>query len=339
MEAVTGANTQMTSYLSRSATALGVCALAVVLSACDLPFGLGLPSTRALESGVQDSLSKPAFEVSGTLNELGQVYTVDVQFERPDKEHITVTGSGLDVEAIVLGSQAYYRGQAFLASRLGTDPLSQNIVKAAGNAWWKGSAGLVPLLAELTEADAFKRTFLGSNIRTRTDHVMVGDTDTTDLSGPRADIYVSLASPYPLVRIKFLARVAVDGVAQADLKYKALGSDFAIAAPTDVIDFSNLSTLPPIYSVISVDTSKCTNPCVVSALLKNLGGLKGAKGPSIITFTMTATSNNAVIGSCNVQVVPDVGYNATTTATCSISITQTANAAIVTAIVNNPGRG
>ena len=329
----------MTTPFTRSATALGVVALVLALSACDLPFGLGLPSTRALENGVQDSLKAPAFEVSGTLNELGQIYTIDVQFERPDKEHMTVSGSGLDVEATVLGTQAYYRGQAFLASHLGTDPLSQNIVKAAGNAWWKGAAGLVPSLSELTQADAFKRTFLGSNIRTRTDHVMVGGTDTTELSGPRADIYVSLASPYPLVRIKFLARVAVDGVGQADLKYKTLGSNFAIAAPTDVIDFSNLSTLPPIYSVISVDTSKCTSPCVVSALLKNLGGLKGAKGPSAVTFTMTATSNNAVIGSCQKQVVPDVGYNATTTVTCSISITQQSNAAIVTAIVNNPGRG
>jgi hypothetical protein len=108
-----------------------------------------------------------------------------------------------------------------------------------------------------------------------------------------------------------------------------------------VIDFSNLTTLPPIYTVVSVDASGCSSSCVVSALLKNLGGLVHAQAPSTITFTMTDTASRQVLGSCQSPVVPDVKYNATTTVRCSIDnvTAQQSNAAVVTAVPDNPGRG
>lgn len=326
---------------SRLVTALGAVVLAAALAACDPTFGIGLPSTRALERGVQDALSSKNFEVGGTYRELGQQYQVDVQFERPGREHLRVRGANLDVEAIVIDTAAYFRGQAFLAQHMGGDALSQNIVKAAGNAWWKGSAALVPALPELTQADAFRRTFLGPAVTSRNDHVSIDGVDAAELSGPRAEVFISLAAPYRLLHIRFPGRVAVDGLESVDLKYGGFGDTFGIAAPPDVIDFSNLSTLPPIYSVISVDTSKCTSPCIVSALLKNLGGTRGARGPSTITFTVTATATSAVLGTCRMQVVPDVGYNATTTVSCTIANldTQSENAAVVTASADNPGRG
>ncbi|HEY3195726.1 MAG TPA: hypothetical protein VGK42_10885, partial [Candidatus Dormibacteraeota bacterium] len=78
--------------------------------------------------------------------------------------------------------------------------------------------------------------------------------------------------------------------------------------------------------------------CVVSALLKNLGGMNGAQAPATITFTMTDTATRQVLGSCQVQVVPDVGYNATTTVGCTIQLaTKPISAASVTATVENPG--
>jgi hypothetical protein len=128
-------------------------------------------------------------------------------------------------------------------------------------------------------------------------------------------------------------------VSDADLRFASFNRDFSIAAPNDVIDFSNLSTLPPVYSVESVDTSGCGSPCVVSAVLKNLGGATGARAPSTITFTMTSTASGSLIGSCKAQVVPDVGYNATTTVSCTIGSLsgEQANAAIVTAVADNPG--
>jgi hypothetical protein len=132
---------------------------------------------------------------------------------------------------------------------------------------------------------------------------------------------------------------AIDGLGQGDLRYANFNQNFGIVAPTDVIDFSNLSTLPPIYTVVSVDTSRCASRCVVSALVKNLGGMSGASAPSTITFTMTASASKAVVGSCQVQVVPDVGYNGTATVSCTIALSgQQGGAAIVTASADNPGR-
>ncbi len=320
-----------------------VLAAAVVLSgalaACDLPFGLGLPSTRALEAGARASLATSRFEIVGTYTESGQTVSIDVQLQRPDREHVVVNGPDLKLEAIVLGDQAYFRGQAFLAAHMSKDPLSQNLVKAAGDAWWKGAAGLVPALPELTQPDAFQRTFLGPAVSDRNDHVNVDGVDAVDLSGARADVYISLAPPYPLLGVRFLGRTSIDGLASATLAYGGYGKDFGITAPTDVIDFSNLSTLPPIYQVVSIDTSRCSNPCVLSALLKNLGGLSGAKAHATVTFTMTATATGALIGSCQAQVVTDVGYNSTTTVSCTISnLSGSANAAIVSATADNPGR-
>jgi len=165
--------------------------------------------------------------------------------------------------------------------------------------------------------------------------------DAVELSGTRADVFITAQAPYRVLRVRLKHGVVVDGIRDADLRYVNYNHDFQISAPADVIDFSNLSTLPPIYTVISVDTSGCGSPCVVSALLKNLGGLLHALAPSTVTFTMTDTASRQMVGSCQAQVVPDVTYNATTTVMCSIdNITaQQSNAATVTATPDNPGRG
>jgi hypothetical protein len=135
--------------------------------------------------------------------------------------------------------------------------------------------------------------------------------------------------------------VTIDQLGEGDLRYTNYDQDFHIAAPAEVIDFSNLSTLPPVYTVVSVDASGCGSPCSVSAVLKNLGGETGAITPSTVTFTMTNPVTQQVIGSCKVPIQPDVGYNGTTTATCVIGglTAQVANAALVTATADNPGRG
>jgi len=92
--------------------------------------------------------------------------------------------------------------------------------------------------------------------------------------------------------------------------------------------------------VVSVDTSGCGSPCALSALLKNIGGMSGARAPSVVTFTVTDSASGRVAGSCKAQIAPDVGYNATTTAGCTIGDLNTLqlNAATVTATVDNPGR-
>jgi hypothetical protein len=320
-------------------TALGV---AVAMSACNLPFGLGLPTTRALESGAAGTLAAAkSLEITGSYTETGDRQSIDLQLVRPSTEHVVVSTANLQVEAIIIGHEAFFRGQKFLSDHLGSDTLSRKLVQAAGNAWWKGPAGDVQQLPDLTDGDRFRSTFLGPAVTQRSDHLTVGGLDAVELSGTRADVYISAVPPYRILRLHMKKGVVIDGISEGDLTFANFNRDFGIAAPGDVIDFSNLSTLPPIYFVVSVDASRCGSPCVVTALLKNLGGKSGARAPSMITFTMTATASGIVIGSCQAPVTPDVGYNTTTTVSCTIGYEngQQMNAAIVTATADNPGRG
>ena len=340
----------------------------VVLPACNAPFDLGQPSTRSLENGLVDTLSAAkTFEISGTYSEAtpscpspaasssrvscpvaAADWSIDLQVVRPATEHVVVSKPGLKLEAIIFldptglfATDAYFRGSAFLSQHMGSDPASRNLVKAAGNAWWKGVGGQVPQLLDFTDGTVFRSTFLGTNLTQRVDHVVVDGLEAVDLSGPRADVFVEAGSPHRVLRVRLNKGATIDGISDADFHYANFDQPFQIVKPADVIDFSNLSTLPPIYTVVSVDTSRCGSTCVVSALLKNLGGKVGAKAPSTITFTMTDSASHQAVGSCQAQVTPDVGYNASTTASCTISAVngKQVNAAVVTATPENPGRG
>lgn len=324
-----------------AAAASGLAVMAA-LTACELPFSLGLASTKALESGAAGSLSAAkSLEITGSYTDSGERWSIDLQMARPDAEHVVLGGGSVKLEAIVLGKEGYFRGQQFLSQHMGSDPLSRNLVAAAGSGWWKGSTANAPRLPDLTDGGAFRSTFLGAAVTQRTDYVAVDGVDAVDLAGPRAEVFVAAAEPYQLLRVRLRKGVVVDGIEDGDLRFGGFGHDFGIAAPTDVIDFSNLSTLPPIYTVVSVDTSRCGSTCVVSAVLKNLGALRPAQAPSTITFTMTDSASKKVVGSCQTAVKPDVGYNATTTVQCTIDGVsgQTVNAATVTATPTNPGRG
>jgi hypothetical protein len=311
------------------------------LSACDLPFGLGLPTTRSLESGAAATLVGAGnFEITGSYTDGTTRWSIDLQVSRPGSEHVTVSTSNEKLEAIILGTDAYFRGQQFLSAHMGSDLVSRSFVQAAGNGWWKSSAGHVPQLTDLTDGNVFKSTFLGQAVTQRLDHVSMDGIDAVDLSGPRADVFIAAQEPYHVLRVRLKHGVLVDGIRDGDLRFGNYNSDFRISAPAGVIDFSNLSTLPPIYTVLSVDTSGCVSPCALTALLKNLGGLVGAQAPSTITFIMTDTASRQMVGRCKAQVAPDVGYNATTTAGCTIDdvTAQHSNAATVRATADNPGR-
>jgi hypothetical protein len=316
-------------------------AAVLALFACAPPFGLGQPTTRALESGAADTLTAAkSFEITGSYTESGIRWSIDLQMAAPGKEHVVVSSADVKLEAIMVGEAAYFRGSEFLSKHMGADLLSRNLVKAAGNAWWKSSAGHVPRLQDLTDGSTFRSTFLGTAVTQRTDHVSVDGHDAVDLSGPRADVFIDASPPHYVLRVQLKKGVVIDGISDGDLRFVNFGADVNIAAPGDVIDFSNLSTLPPIYTVVSVDTSGCGSPCIVTALLKNLGGMLNARAPSSVTFNMIGSAGGQVLGSCQAVVVPDVGFNATTTIACTIGdvSSQHVNAATVTATADNPGR-
>jgi hypothetical protein len=339
--------------------ALTVLAAAAVLAsvfACDPTLALGQPTTRALENGAAATLdAAKSFRIRGTYTDQSTTLTspaspartnpvdvrvvVDLQLVRPNTLHVVVSAADVKLEAIVLGSDAYFRGNQFLSQHMGSDALSRNLVRVAGNSWWKGSVANVPSLPDLTNGSSLRATFLGTAVTQRSDHVSVDGIDAVNLSGPRADVFVAANPPYRVLRLRIKKGVVIDGITDGDLRFDSFDRDFQIAAPSDVIDFSNLSTLPPIYTVVSVDTSGCVSPCAVSALLKNLGGASGAVAPSTVTFTMTDPASGKVLASCQALVQPDVGFNSTTTVGCTMAGVngQQVIAAIVTATADNPG--
>ncbi len=316
-------------------------AAACLACACAPPLGLDEPSSRSLEQGAADSLSATTgYEMTGHYTEDdGSGWAIDLQVSRPDSLHVLFNGGkgGEQLEAIITGGQAYFRGRQFLADHLGSDPAAQNLAQAAGGGWWRSAASLAPKMPDLTDGATFRATFLGSAASRRTDHVAIDGVDSVELSGQRADVYIAEAAPHRLVRLAMKHGVAVDGVGEGDLHFANYNRDFHIQAPSPVIDFSNLSTLPPAYTVVSVDTTGCASPCVVTAALKNLGGSTGAQAPSTVTFTMTDAGSSALIGRCEAAVSPDVGYNATTTVSCTIPQVAGRSGAIVTAVATNPG--
>ena len=310
----------------------------VMLSACALPFGLGLPSIRALNSGAADSLdAAKSLRIAGSYTESSNLWTIDLELVRPRTEHVLLSTPKL--EAIITDHGSYFRGQQFLATHMGTDPYSQSLVNAAGDAWWTGLSTQAPEFPDFTNGSGLRSTFLGTAVTSRTDHVWVGHVPAIELSGPRADVFLAEAPPYRVLRVHMRSGAVVDGISKADLLYSDFGRDFAIVAPAGALDFADLSTLPPVYTVVAVDTSSCASPCVVAASLKNLGGKGAARAPSTVAFTITDPQTNAVLGTCSATVQPDVGHSATTSVSCTISGVNGAdhNAAGVTAAATNPG--
>jgi hypothetical protein len=312
-----------------------------VLAGCAAPFGLGTPTTRALESGATASLAAaPSLELAGSYVDAGRPWTLDLQLVRPDSEHVVATSGDQKLEAVLIGGTAYFHGPDFLAAHLGGNPNAAALLAAVGNAWWKGAAASVPRLPDLLGGDAFSAAFLGPAVTQRTDGVSVDGVDAIELGGPRADVFVAAAPPYRVLRVHLLKGVTVDGLTGADLRYQNYGQDFGIRPPSDLLDFSNLSSLPPLYTVLSVDVSGCGAPCLVSANVKNLGGAQPAKAPSSVIFKLTDNATGALLGGCTALISPDVGYNGTTTTGCTISgvnATRVAGAT-VTATPDNPGR-
>ena len=326
--------------------ALGKASLAAVvvvaLAACDPPFGLGLPTIRALNSGAGDGLDAArTVRIAGTYSEASVPWKIDLELVRPTTEHVLLSSKNVSLEAIITHQGSYFRGRQFLAANMGSDPFSQSLVQAAGDAWWTGLAAAPPALPDFTSGSGLRSTFLGTAVTSRSDHASVEGVPAVELSGPRADVFLDEAPPYHVLRVHMRPNAVVDGITSADFKYSDYGRDFGITPPSGALDFADQSTLPPIYTVVSVDTSACGSPCVVAASLKNLGGKTGTGGPSVVTFTITDPQSTSVLGTCKTPVQPDVGHSATTTVSCTVGGLNGAdhNAAVVTAVIDNSGAG
>lgn len=313
-------------------------ALGLTLGACAAPFGLGTASTRALEAGVARSLDEQAgVAITGSYREGGATWSLDLQIGASGAKHITLTSATDRIEAILVGSDAYFRGARFASEHLGEDPPARDLAKAIGSSWWRGSVEKVPALPDLTQGSALRSTFLGPAATERVDHVSADGVDAVRMSGPRGEVFVSATPPYRLLRLKLKSGVVVDGIADADLHYST-GRDIRVSAPSRVVDPRDSATLPPMYSAVSVDPSRCGRPCVAAATVRNIGGRSAARAPSTVTFTASDPSDGRTLATCVASVAPDVDHNATTIVTCTMDALEPGRVtALLTATVDNPG--
>ena len=114
--------------------------------------------------------SSAGYELSGQYKVSTKQWTIDEQFARPNARHLVLNGEGTKLEAIVIARDGYFRGQEFLAQRLGQSSAVPGLAQAAGSAWWKDTVSLVPTMPDFTDGTAFRATFLGSAANRRTDH-------------------------------------------------------------------------------------------------------------------------------------------------------------------------
>ena len=320
---------------------LVVVSAGLLAAGCGLPFGgPTLPTTAELINGAADGFGKATgLEVQGSFTQGTDNYTIDMQITPPSNAHITMTQNSLQIEANQVNGKVYYRGKAFVASVLGTSSSGQQIAKAVGGRWFT-SRGATPIdVSGFTDASKVKANFLNTLTVKRKDNVTVNGVNTAELTADDYVLNISEASPHRLVYLTTVAGKSVQQLTNAKLGFSNYNKDFALQTPTNVFDVDDKTTWPPEYFRVSISNSKCSDPCILSAVFQNDGGLTGATAPSTVTFTLTNKADNSLIGSCKVTIQPDVANGQKVTESCSISNAAWTNFSgtyVYNAVVDNP---
>jgi hypothetical protein len=316
------------------------CAAALSLASCGLPFGIGRPSTADLENGAAAYLTKAkSFEMAGSFTRGSDTFKLDVQFTTPSTLHEDVTKNGVQVELIQAGGKVYYRGAEFVAGEVGSDASGKTLAKAIGNRWFTSEDATPIDTSSILDANKVKANFLTTIASTRHDDVKFKDENTAELTAFDVIVNITESSPYRVVRVRSIKGKTVDGNTDADIAVSNYNKDFGIQAPSDVFDVDDMSTWPPLYTVIDVSNARCSVPCTLSAVLQNQGGLTGAPAPSSVTFTLKNHSNGSLLGSCKATISPDVAHGSKVTKSCTISSSAWANFSgdyTYTATLSNP---
>lgn len=300
-------------------------ATALMIAACGLPFGLGKPSTSQLENGAADNLAKAkSFEAQGTFSESGTDYKFDTKYAAPNTEDVQVIQGNLSYELLQMNGTVYFKGSDYLATVLGSDPNAQQILKGVGTRWFTSKSATPIDLSDITNANKVKANFLNTIATKRADDVITNGQDTAELTLVDGIVDITENTPYRLVRLRSLKGQTLNGVTGFDMTFSNYDKDFGIQAPTDVFDFDDPTTWPPLYKVDSVaqktiaGTTSCDDPCTLTATVENVGGVKGASAPSTVTFTLSSAADKSTLGTCKVTIQPDKPHAQQFTVSCSI---------------------
>ena len=306
--------------------------------------GQSLPSTSELVNGAADGFGKATgLEITGTFAENSFNYTVDMQITPPNTVHLTLTQNTLHIESEQVNGKVFYRGKEFVASVLGTTPEDKQIANAVGDRWFTSKDATPIDVSGFSDPTKVKANFLNTLSVKRTDNVTSNGVVTAELTGPDYILNITEASPHRLVQLRTAQGKTVQQMTDATLAFGNYDKDFSIQAPTNVFDVDDHSTWPPKYTRVSIEHSRCDDPCILSAVYRNDGGTTGALAPSTITFTLTAKADGSALGSCKATIQPDVANGQTVTESCSISSSAwtafnnvNGNVYIYNAVADNP---
>ncbi len=299
-----------------------ISATALLMCACGLPFGLGRPSDSDLESGAADSLSKAkSFEAKATFLDGSKLYSLDIEYAAPSTIHISGKQGDNDVEMLNYGGKTYYKGRLFLGTLL-SDQNAQTVLKGTDDRWVTSSQ-LAPIDTSAITDPSKVRLLLSGSASNRQDDVTFNGQQTAELTLPAAIVNITETSPYRLVRLRSIAGQTLGGGSQLDVVFSNYGKDFGIQAPSNAFDFDDPTTWPPLYQVDSVaqkeiSQGSCGDPCVLSAVIENVGGVNGGAAPSSVTFSLTRDVDQSTLGSCKATISPDHQHGQKFTVGCSI---------------------
>ncbi|HEV2035073.1 MAG TPA: hypothetical protein VGU71_12900 [Candidatus Dormibacteraeota bacterium] len=305
---------------------VAIAAAGLLAAACNLPFlGPSLASTSQLINGAGDSLARASgFEISGAFDGAAGSYTLNLKYTAPTTAHVAMTQNNLQFEFIQVDGKVYYRGKDFIASQVGSNAGAQKILHAVGDRWFS-SASVAPIdMSAFTDAAKVKATFLQNFTVARKDNVSSSGIMTAELSADSYILNITEASPHRLVYLRTAPGKTVSNFTNTKLAFSNYNKSFGTVAPANVFDLDDHATWPPIYTAVSVENSRCSDPCVLSAVLRNDGGLTGAPAPSTVTFSVLDSSNNT-LGNCKVTISPDIPNGKQVTESCSISSTAWTN--------------
>jgi hypothetical protein len=289
--------------------------------ACASPLGgPGLPSTADLINGAaKDFSNASSLEISGSFNQSGYHYTIDMQVTPPSTARVTMSQNNLQLEAVQVGGKVYFRGRDFLAKTVATNPAGPRLAKAIGAGWFTSKDTNLLDMSNFTEASKVKANFFNTLSVKRKDNVGSDGVKTAELAGTDYTLYITETSPHRLVYLRAAKATTLSDVTDAELAFTNYNKDFGIRAPTAAFDLDDHGAWPPLYFRISMDASRCDYPCILSAVFQNEGGTAAAPGPSTITFTLTNKADGSSFGSCTVAIQPDVPNGAQVTKSCSIT--------------------
>jgi hypothetical protein len=297
--------------------------VALIAAACGLPFGLGLPSTSQLINGADDTIAKTSgFEITGSFTQASDKYSVDMQYQASGPAvHMDVTKGSTHVEQLQVSGKVYARGQDVVGSYTGSDDFGQAAAKLIGSNYFTTKSLQRIDLSEITNADKVKANFLTSATYSRKDHEQVNGQDTAELSDSESILNITESSPFQLVRIRTKPGSSLSGTSDVDFTLRNYGKNFNLVTPAVTFDLDTFDGFPPFYSVAgSININGCNaDPCVISAVLVNKGGVTTASAPPTITFTLTNKADNSALGSCQVTIAPNVAHGASTAKGCSIT--------------------